>query len=327
MEYNLNTLMLPTWDLGEIQCFCEQVTGKEPDKTAPREELLSTILQAKITPKLLEGAFAEGNEKLGLGVWCFNIPALYSCPGRSEECTRIMPDGHNPENAKPRCWAVRNAFGIPRNRVRYRLNHAWSKRPDFVEWAVEQIHAKRMQIVRWPSTGDFYNADYIDKVWEIVRRCPEVTFYGYTRSWSVPDSNIRLALIRLAHLPNYWMWWSLDHSMNPDRIPPGCGQICYLACDDSDSPPRDVAVGLVFRDQPGHEFGPDRTGKRAYIPMKTMGGCLVCPHENGIDKDKNDNDLNLTCSANGRPGNKGCGICWHGPEFRNTKLVHLFGEP
>lgn len=94
MENYLDTLLLPTWDLDELRYFCERVAHKTPSETTSREELLAAILQSEIDPNLLAGALAPGNHKLGPGVRCFNLPPLHTCPGKSKECTRIMPDGH-----------------------------------------------------------------------------------------------------------------------------------------------------------------------------------------------------------------------------------------
>lgn len=308
----IESLAIPTWDLPELQYFHQHFLHGSPTDILAREQLIEIILNAKIEAGMLQGAFGEENHKTGPWVRQWNLRPVADCPGASEECRRILPDGH--VRTAERCWACRNAYNMAPARVRYRLNRTWSERPDFADWGFWTIRQERMRIVRVPSTGDLYDEPYIDRWAEIAWRLRDynMIFYGYTRSWwaGYREGNFYLqpAIERFAQMPKVFLGLSLDRNMDPNRLP-RIGRVYYMACDDDDLPPPDVPVHRVFRDLPGHEFGSDRTGKRKYSPMEKMGGVTVCPVKNGI-KDKDGNPVSWTCSPTGKPGNKGCGACW-----------------
>jgi hypothetical protein len=202
----INTLSIETWDAVELQNLHQRVFHlKRPDRMLPRQQLIEAVLNAGVDPKVLEAAFATGNTKTGPDVWSFNLPPLLTCPGRSEECTRMLSDGC--KQMKPRCWACRNAYNMPAARVRHKLNLVASRQPEFVDWAVKTIQSNAMRVVRFPSTGDLYDEPYINKWAEIAWRLrdDDVIVFGFTRSWWAGhwkrDFYLRPALVRLAQMP------------------------------------------------------------------------------------------------------------------------------
>jgi hypothetical protein len=120
------------------------------------------------------------------------------------------------------------------------------------------------RVVRLHVGGDFYSADYVRKWVQIVRRCPDVVFYAYSRSWRKPL--IARDLRRLSREPNMFLWLSADHDTGrPPRW--RSARIAWMATSDDDLPP--YSVDLVFRVQRSTE-------------MLEMAGRPVCPHENGV---------------------------------------------
>ena len=220
------------------------------------------------------------NSKTGKdgSVYTWNIPAIDTCPGASAICLEILPDGY------ARCYATREAYRMPFVQRCHGRNFDWSKSDEFVPWAIAAINRVRrpLPVVRWHSSGDFYDLEYIAKVHRIVRGTPRTQHYCYTRSWNVKD--FLPALAALAQEPNFHMLFSFDRSM---PVPPrfrGVG-LCYLAVDDDDEPPCHVEV--VFRDWPRYKQKTRRTRAAFRSP--------VCPHEDGVTK-------KITCSE--------CRRCW-----------------
>lgn len=233
----------------------------------------------KVFLDLFGPRFQHGNTKLGKGglIWAWNIPPLTTCPGASDVCSEVLPDG------LPRCYAMREGFRQVNVQRRHRLNYHWTQQDYFVRRATDVIQRHRCKVIRWNDTGDWYGADYIGKAIQIVRATPNTRHYCYTRSWAVPE--LLPILLELARHSNFHMWFSFDRSM---AIPPHIGGIalCYLAVDDDDQPP--CHVDLVFRDWP-------RYGRPKTVLIRAAHDSFVCPYENGRDQ-------NVTCSD--------CRYCW-----------------
>ncbi len=62
-----------------------------------------------------------------------------------------------------------------------------------------------------------------------MRRLPRVTFYFYTRSWSVPK--IRAVIDRMGRLPNCVAWFSCDiDTGTPADVPSGVRLALAVGC-------------------------------------------------------------------------------------------------
>ena len=65
-----------------------------------------------------------------------------------------------------------------------------------------------MRPFRLHVVGDFYSLAYIEKWRLIIKSCPDIQFYGYTRSWRDPE--LLPALEELRRFPNVQLHASLD---------------------------------------------------------------------------------------------------------------------
>ena len=116
----------------------------------------------------------RGNGKLGEGIHAWSLPAVETCPGRSDLCSRV-------------CYARSGRFHTRAMQTRLSENLALSQADDFVTRITAEILRRGVNILRIHVSGDFYDARYVNKWAAIARRCPRTTFYGYTRSWRVPS--------------------------------------------------------------------------------------------------------------------------------------------
>ncbi len=121
----------------------------------------------------MENLLVYGNAKLG-AISNFSLPAKKTCPGINKFCHKY-------------CYGVQNWYR--ESHVIDTLNERLTatKMGDFVPLMVEEIKSKKIKIVRIHTTGDFYSNEYIQKWSEIVKQCSSTKFYGYTRSWRVPE--------------------------------------------------------------------------------------------------------------------------------------------
>jgi hypothetical protein len=174
-----------------------------------------------------------------------------TCPGSTPLCRRV-------------CYVRCGHFIFPDVKNSYVVNQRMAEDPDFVGWMTGEIHRLYVRVLRLHVSGDFYSPQYIRRWTDIVRACPETVFYGYTRSWSVPE--LARPLWVLAREPNMQLWLSTDRSMPwPPRW--SSAWIAWMAETDEDRPPR--PVDLVFRVQ------------RKTV-CKTVGKNPVCRYDWGV---------------------------------------------
>jgi hypothetical protein len=173
---------------------------------------------------------SHGNAKLGSGVWVWNLTAILTCCGASAVCKEL-------------CYALDNAYRMKKVQRRLAVNYELSLTDDFVPWMIDQIRKNRVRVLRIHSSGDFYDLRYIKKWLQIVKACPDTMFYGYTRSWVVPE--LTDALLELGREPNVNLYWSFDKSMPQPPVGP---LTCYLMIDDEDQPP--CHATFAFRHAP-----------------------------------------------------------------------------
>ncbi len=150
-----------------------------------------------------------GNLKLGPNVWSFSrlpgtpSPHLGTCPGATPECMSI-------------CYAFR-ITGVVKQV--YELNTFTESVPRVPDEA---------KIVRWHVSGDFSSEEYIDNWIRRVSQRPDCRFFGYTRSWRVPE--LLSALEQLRALPNVQLFASIDSSM--EEMPPAGWRRSWLSTDE-----------------------------------------------------------------------------------------------
>lgn len=156
---------------------------------------------------------------------------------------------------------------MPAIATRHRLNLISSLSPRFAASVAREIRRNFIRVVRIHVGGDFYSKRYIRNWIRIVRACPTVQFFAYTRSWRKPKLLPLLKL--LGNLPNMQLWWSEDRDTGPSPLVPGI-RIAYLVVTDEDEKLVPSHADLVFRDR----LHVKRRGR-----MKQIEGIRVCPHE------------------------------------------------
>jgi len=196
----------------------------------------------------------RGNAKLGsISIW--SIPAVATCPGSSALC-------------RASCYATKGFYQQSNVIESLFKRLAICASPFFVLWMILSIRLQHSKVVRIHSAGDFYSSGYIAAWLTIVKACPGVQFFAYTRSWRVPV--LRELLVQLSLQPNVQLWYSCDAETGIPVLTKEERFIrnAYMAVNLQDIPTR--AVDLVFRDYP----------TRAIV-QKHVYGDLVCPAENG----------------------------------------------
>lgn len=189
-----------------------------------------------------------GNTKLGQAIWHFSLPAISTCPGRTDDCEAV-------------CYATQGNYNYDNVQSRLRYNEVLRRDPGFELLVSNFIRSQLIRVVRIHVAGDFDTIEYVDKWVRIAMRNPDTIFFAYTRSWRVP--NLRKRLLVLAKLPNVQLWWSCDRQTKAPRKHATVRR-AYMALSDEDIP--NYAVDLVFR--------ASRSTKQV-----TQGQTLVCPAE------------------------------------------------
>jgi hypothetical protein len=123
-------------------------------------------------------------------------------------------------------------------------NQAIAQADDFVARIITEIHRRGVHTLRIHVSGDFHDATYVHKWAAIARRCPQTTFYAYTRSWRVPS--IVPALVALADRPNVRLWFSSDAETGLPIDVPTRVRVAYLQTNHQERQTGD----LIFRVRP-----------------------------------------------------------------------------
>jgi hypothetical protein len=216
------------------------------------------------------------NTKLGKAIYSFSVPAVATCPGRTDRCSRD-------------CYATRGFFRMPNVAAAHAANLRAARRPDFARRMTRAIDDAMARVVRVHVAGDFFAPAYVASWIEVARKSPGCLFYAYTRSWRVPW--LLAPLLDLADLPNVQLWFSTDGETGPAPIAPGV-RTAHLVTDAFDEAMTPAGTDLVFRER-RHELV--RQGQ-----VKRIAGARVCPVEQGAGMQER-----VTCSS--------CRICWRPP--------------
>nr|WP_315853254.1 hypothetical protein [Limnoglobus roseus] len=213
----------------------------------------------------VRGLLLQGNQKLGSSIHHFDLPAVVTCPGRSPVC----------ESA---CYCRRGRYLFKPVKDRLAWNYDQSQRDDFVKRVIAEVRSKGVIVLRAHCSGDLYSKAYAEKWLAIMRACPKVRFYLYTRSHRIDD--IAPVLAEMAQLRQARIWYSIDGDTGvPASIPPGV-RLAYLQVGEDEQP---ELVDLLFR---------VRRLRKKRIPLS-----VLCPNEGPSEKAK---DVNC--------GN--CRKCW-----------------
>ncbi|MFZ4411484.1 MAG: GP88 family protein [Bacteroidales bacterium] len=127
--------------------------------------------------------FLTSNSKLRKdGIYGFDIPAYKSSTGfitcpLAKDCIA-------------NCYARQGTYVFKGVKAKYERNLESTQNDDFVLDMIIDIIESKAQIIRIHSSGDFYNREYIAKWLYIIESLPHVTFYAYTKSFSMFDYNV-----------------------------------------------------------------------------------------------------------------------------------------
>ena len=220
--------------------------------------------------------FRLGNTKLSKKILMFSLPAVITCPGRTERCS----GGDNPP-----CYATHYRYRseiVMRPRVE---NTVLAHRKDFAELIYEDLRFFQVRVVRPHDSGDFFNVEYANAWLNVMRRTrTSHQYFLFTRSWRVePIHEVIRKMVRLA---NVRVWYSVD----ADSIPPTKldrrVRLAWMQLDEQDQP--NYPVDLVFRNY-----------NLRVNPVKRVSGALVCPYENGVSRNL---ESTFNCYT--------CQMCW-----------------
>lgn len=138
----------------------------------------------------------KGNGKTG---WAFTLPEGLACPNKTPACAAS-------------CYLGFGAFTYPAAKNSRNRNYAYVvralKQSTLVAEMTKAIKAKKLKTLRVHDGGDFFSPSYTRAWVEIVRNTPNVSYWGYTRSWATPQ--ILKELLKLGRQPNFALWLSLD---------------------------------------------------------------------------------------------------------------------
>ena len=118
-----------------------------------------------------------GNKKLPKDTLIFNIPAVNTCPGKTEFCAS-------------KCYAVKAERLYPQVLPARKHNLKLSLSPDFVSLMIGTIakYQKKIKQIRIHEAGDFYSQAYLDSWFLIAKEFPGIVFYAYTKSFHLEFS-------------------------------------------------------------------------------------------------------------------------------------------
>jgi len=201
----------------------------------------------------ISNLLVRGNGKLGEGIHSWSLPAVETCPGRTQLCEIV-------------CYARTGWFATRLVQERLQNNLDASLQDEFEQRIVREIHKRGVHTIRIHVSGDFYSVEYATKWRNIARQCKQTRFYCYTRSWRI--SEFTPIMQELATLKNFRLWWSVDaESEIPTEIPDGV-ELAYLQREVTDDP---SYAKVVFR-----------VKHLRKIPARRIGLATVCTTETGL---------------------------------------------
>lgn len=194
----------------------------------------------------------RGNGKLGEAIYSWSIPAIETCPGRSNLC-------------ETHCYARNGNFRRPTVQDILQLNLDAALQTNFEARIVKEIRRRGIRTLRVHVSGDFFDPCYAMKWVRIARRSKDTTFFAYTRSYRLPE--FADAFTQMAALKNWRLWLSIDSETGIPETVPANVQLAYLQ--------------TTSDDDPGHANVVFRVASLRGVPATRIGLAVVCPTESG----------------------------------------------
>ncbi len=141
--------------------------------------------------------YGRGNSKLGEGIYTYSrLPGKMggTCPGATAYCESV-------------CYAKRVVDNVP----------VWDLWRQNSHQGPVPMPPKDAAVVRWHVSGDFDTVKYIEDWIRITMIRRDVQFFGYTRSWRVPE--LLKVITELRDQPNVQLFASLDRAEATEESP------------------------------------------------------------------------------------------------------------
>lgn len=203
---------------------------------------------------------AQGNAKVGRGVYVWNLPVYKTCPGSTDLCRSV-------------CYADRGYFRYPRNRALNEARLQAAESDDFVDAMRRELDGRGVTLLRLHSSGDFFSSPYIRKWEAILGSTPAVRAWAYTRSWRLPD--LLPDLKTLAKLPNMRLQFSADQETGLPPLVEGV-EVNFLQVEEEVISDATGQVKLVWRTRREGRA----VAKRLALPLAPTPA-LICPNYQG----------------------------------------------
>ena len=210
----------------------------------------------------VKSLLSTGVGKLGEGIHGWGLPAVETCPGRSQTCERVCYSNNR----------GRYRFDAVKARLSWNLSQAL--RDDFEDRMVAEIAKKGVQVLRVHTSGDFLSRDYAEKWLRIMRRKPRPRYYWYSRSWRCPD--IAPTLEQMALLKCCRAWYSTDVDTGTPAVIPLGVRLAFLQVEEGQEP---ELLDLRFAVRK--------------LRKKRLGLTMLCPNEHEQKKAENCGDCGL----------------------------------
>jgi hypothetical protein len=133
--------------------------------------LTNTMVTATTTTIEWRVTMIKTNTKLKPdGIYSFGIAPMFTCPA-ADSCQKY-------------CYACKGNYARFTNVLESLIKaYELTEQANFVELMVKAITKKKgLKYVRIHTEGDFYNQEYLNKWTRIMRLCPNIQFYCYTKS-------------------------------------------------------------------------------------------------------------------------------------------------
>ena len=157
---------------------------------------------------------SKQNQKLGKGIASWSISSGISCPGKTQACSACYADAM--ENQGPHAAAIKKGWA-----KRYAMTFDLDQLEQSLSKDLVKLPAGTP--VRIHVSGDFHSSAYVMFWRSIAMRFPELVFFGYTRSWCIPQ--LMPALEALHARPNVTLFASLDEYCT---IPPKSWRYAFM---------------------------------------------------------------------------------------------------
>ena len=163
---------------------------------------------ASFQKKSLDSAFANAGDTMSMiSPGNTKMGALPSFSISTASCDLIP--GPDEQGCKKHCYAKRHIEIYPSAKKSYARNYVATQTDLFsAEMDLEIKTNKTVQkagIIRWHVAGDFYDQNYLNRVFEICKLNPNILFYGYTKAynldWTLRPANL---IMRLSDDKGIW---------------------------------------------------------------------------------------------------------------------------